>query len=112
MPHRVRNAATAHRLTRIKTSPVRAFHVKHLAAHWRPHLGAFRARAPPPFGRLTCALHIRAVVLPIGISVQIVAHSFACRLRGCRESGSMFDKVRREALATNAHLCRSSPEIG
>ena len=73
---------------------------------------AFRARAPPPFGCLTRALHIRAVARPIGISVQIVAHSFTCRLRGCREGGSMFDKVRREMLATNAHLCRSSPEIG
>ena len=77
-----------------------------------PPPGAFRARAPPPFGRLTCALHIRAVVRPIGISVQIVAHSFTCRLRECRECGSMFDKVRREMLATNAHLCCSSPQIG
>ena len=73
---------------------------------------AFRAHAPPPFGHLTRALHIRAHVRPIGIRVQIVAHNFTCRLRGCREHGSMFDKVRREMLATNAHLCRSSPQIG
>lgn len=77
-----------------------------------PPPGASRTRQPPPFGHLTCALHIRAIVSPIGISVQIVAHNFTCRLRGCREHGSMFDKVRREMLATTAHLCRSSPQIG
>ena len=77
-----------------------------------PTPGVFHARAPPPFGRLNCALNIRAVVRPIGISVQIVAHSFTCRLRECRKGGSMFDKVRREVLATTAHLCHPSPEIG
>ena len=86
--------------------------MKHLAAHGRPHPGGLPRTRPPPFGRLTRALHIRAVVRPIGISVQIVAHSFTCRLRGCREGGSMFGKVRREALSPTAHLCRSSPEIG
>ena len=73
---------------------------------------AFRAHAPPPFGRLTRALHIRTVARSIGISVQIVAHSFTCIKCARRAHRSMFDKVRRAICPLVAHLRRPSLNFG
>lgn len=113
MPHKLRDVATAHRLTRIKASPVRVFHVKQLLARGRSPIEELTARTRSiPFDWKPCMTLNDAFLSLTGDFVHILDHSFTCIRCARRAHQSMFDKVRHQTHTTNAHLRRPSLNFG
>ena len=113
MPHRLRDAATAPRLTRINASLVRMFHVKQLMVRRHSPIEELTARARfIPFDWKPYMTQNGAFLSLVGSTVHILAHSFTCIRCVRRTRRSTFDKIRHQTHTTNAHLCRPSSDFG
>ena len=113
IPHRLRDAATAPRLTRINASLVRMFHVKQSMTRGAlPHRGTHCARTLRSFDQKPYVSPNDAFLSLVGSTVHILAHSFTCIRCARRTHRSMFDKVRHQTHTTNAHLHRPSLNFG
>ena len=106
MPHKLRDVATAHRLTRIKASLVRVFHVKQLIAQEHsPSRNSLHAHTAFLYDGTPGTPPNHTISHLISTTVQIMAHSFTCIRYARHMHRLVFDKVRQVARLPSAHLC-------